>query len=145
MRQWERYGAYSAPNPEPGSSTLDPIAERTNFSNSNFPLKSRERVDSHGLGGICRPPDAMHPGKQKKNGNGENLFSPMPFFCFHSARGDALSFPYASCGKKSVKPFTPIANRSPEEELLWCRGTGAAEAPASSFRLGPCQPGKIAV
>ncbi|MDD6681646.1 MAG: hypothetical protein PUE61_00540, partial [Clostridiales bacterium] len=45
-------GAYSAPNPEPGSLTLDPVAERTNFSNNSFPLKSRERVDSHGLGGI---------------------------------------------------------------------------------------------
>ena len=28
--------------------------------------------------------------ENKKNGNGENEFSPVPFFCFHSARGDVL-------------------------------------------------------
>jgi len=67
-------------------------------------------------------------GKAEKNGNGENSFSPVPFFCFHCARGEKILFPHVSCGSKIAESANPFASRSPEEELLW-RGVQGARSP----------------
>jgi len=42
--------------------------------------------DSHGPGGICRPADAKHPGKQKERQRRELVLS-RAVFCFRLARG----------------------------------------------------------
>ena len=67
---------------KPGSSTLDPIAERTNFSNSNFLLKSRERVDSHGPGGKMPPVGCRASGKTKKTPEEKACFLSRRFYVF---------------------------------------------------------------
>lgn len=153
---WERMGLIQPP--EPGTLSLDPIAKRDWIFYKRFPAVIWENVVGiHGPGGICRPADAKHPGKPgsstldpiaertnfsnsnfpllPKNGNGENLFSPVPFFVFdwpvdYCNRFLKFSFPQVSCGNN--RNFSPNSFRKPESRggTPLARGTGAAEAPA---------------
>ena len=73
-------GAYSAPYPEPGTMSLDPVAEWDWIFCKRFPAVIWGNVvGNHGPGGICRPADAKHPGK-RKNAGGESLLSLAAFF-----------------------------------------------------------------
>ena len=78
------------------------------------------------------PAGCIASGKAEKNAGGESSLSLAAFFCFHSARGDAWFVSSSFVRKAFVFLAKLFANRSPEEELLWRGGTGAAEAPASS-------------
>ena len=92
-------GAYSAPNPKPGSMTLDPIAEPAKFFCEHFSRCNAGKMlfftkfpASTGLAALRRQTDALHPEK-RQNGNGENKFSPLPFFVFIQPVELLLLFP----------------------------------------------------
>ena len=81
--QGGRYGAYSAPNPEPGTVVPGP--------GSGTGLDFLQTLSRRGLRiRLVIPRAGRHYAAQrmqsirenKKNGNGENEFSPVPFFVF---------------------------------------------------------------
>ena len=128
--QGRRMGLIQPQTPNQGHRPWIQLRNKQYFSNSIFPLRRREHVVSHGLGGRMPPAGCTASGKAEKNAGGEISLSRAAFFCFHSARG-AVWF-VSSIFMRKQKCLTILSFRKPES-----RG-GTPLAQGYGGREGPC-------
>ena len=125
------------PSAPPGTVVPGPILRSQKLTTANHvPVKRRATDIVHGQVGeyaACRMQGIR--GNEKRHRRGKCWHFPSRCFFVAIVPVEQLaSVLQAACAKAPVRLRKCVAYRSPEEELLWRRGTGAAKAPARSNR-----------